>query len=46
MTIEQANEYFSSLPDAKVVALCDLDSANVNKANEILTSHKLPAADI
>ena len=41
-----AIERYVYLPDAKVVALCDLDSANVNKANEILTSHKLPAADI
>ena len=41
-----AIERYVYLPDAKVVALCDLDSANVNKANEILTSHKLPVADI
>ena len=41
-----AIERYVYLPDAKVVALCDLDSVNVNKANEILTSHKLPAADI
>ena len=37
-----AIERYVYLPDAKVVALCDLDSVNVNKANEILTSHKLP----
>lgn len=31
-----AIERYVYLPDAKVVALCDLDSANVNKANEYL----------
>ena len=41
-----AIERYVYLPDAKVVALCDLDSSNVNKANEILVAHDRPAADI